>query len=539
MVKISARACLLPAIPALALLSFAGQRHGLWGSDEPREAEIAREMHASGDWVIPRLNGEPFLEKPPLAHLGAALVFLAAGGPTGEWCRIPSAAWGFAGLLATAWLGTMLLGPGAGLLAAFILATSVEWLYVTRHLLVDVPLAACVILSLALFWAGYTRSGALKALAYLGSACAAGGAFMAKGTVGIVIPLSAIAVYLLVRREYRELVLTACAFAAGLAAAAIPWVVMLAERGGRDALRVFLWDNQVLRFFSPGADHAGPPWYYLGGILEVLLPWTLLLPPALVALARRGRETGGDGRGRQYLLAAVAVPFAILSIASGKRQLYLLPLMPGFAIVLARWMTGEWPGARARWEDIWMRVCVACFAATAAAAGCAALGFAVAGGSGVVVSAVCAAAALVAAVSAVRMLRRGGRASAWRLVALAAIAWSAALTPAVWGKVDAEKGYAPLTAMLDANIRPKDILFMYTPGERDLGVVGFHTRAVLPVIGTPADLEATLGASGRNLILIREKVYERLKEQGALPPSAVVAARCALPHRNQVLLRGR
>ncbi|MEI6633916.1 MAG: glycosyltransferase family 39 protein [Chlamydiota bacterium] len=528
---------LLWAIPALAVLSFAGQRHGLWGSDEPREAEIAREMYASRDWVIPRLNGKPFLEKPPLAHLGAALVFQAAAGPTETWCRLSSAVWGLAGLLTTAWLGTMLLGPGAGLLAAFILATSVEWLYVTRLLLVDVPLAACVISSFAFFWAGYTRSGARKMLGYLGCALAAGGAFMAKGTVGIAIPLSAIAVFLLLRREYGELVRIAYSFAAGLAAAALPWVVMIAVRGGRGALRVFLWDNQVLRFFSPGADHAGPPWFYLAAIFEVLLPWALLLPPALIGLARARNETEKEKRGRQFLIAIGAVPFALLSIASGKRQLYLLPLMPGLAIAIARWAAGEWPGPRARWEYIWIRAGVVLFAVTAGGAWCAALGVAAAGRSAIGPGIAGAAAALGSAAIARRAFSREG-APGWSMVALAAIAWSAALSPFVWDRIEASKGYAPLTAMLDANLRPGDTLYGYMPGEREQGVVGFHRQELLPVIDTPEALDTALRVSGRTVVLMREKVYEELREQGALPSSAAVAARCALPHRNQILLRG-
>lgn len=537
MKRISPRS-LLWAVPALAILSLAGQRHGLWGGDEPREAEIAREMYASGDWVVPRLNGKPFLEKPPLAHLGAALVFQAAGGPTEEWCRLPSAAWGFAGLLATAWLGSMILGPGAGLLAAFILATSVQWLHITRYLLVDVPLASCVAISLAFFWAGYCRRGPAKALGYLGSALAAGGAFMAKGTVGIAIPLSAVAAYLLLRREWRELALSACAYAAGLAATALPWTAMLAARGGMDALTVFLWDNQVLRFFSPGADHAGPPWFYLVKLPEAFLPWVLLLPPAVLALVRSGGAPDRERRGGQFLLAAIVVPFALLSAASGKRQLYLLPILPGFAIATARWAAGEWPGGRGRGEVAWMRAAVALFAVAAGGAWCAALGVAAADRCAVGSAAVGAAAgALGAYAVARRALARGGSAG-WSLAALATIAWSAALTPAVWGRIDAAKGYAPLVAMLDAEIGPGETLCAYTPGERELGVVGFHRGALLPVIETPEGLAAALEPRRRNAVLMREKVYNRLVEEGALPPAASIAARCALPGRNQVLLRG-
>ncbi|HOE27568.1 MAG: glycosyltransferase family 39 protein [Candidatus Aureabacteria bacterium] len=539
--KRSAGVTLLWAVPALAVLSFAGQRHGLWGGDEPREAAIAREMHASRDWVVPRLNGEPFLEKPPLAHLGAVIVFDLAGGPDARLCRLPSAAWGFAGLLATAWLGAMLLGPGAGLLAAFILATSVEWLYITRHLLVDVPLAASVVVSFALFQAGYRRRGAPKALGYLGFAFAAGAAFLSKGTVGVALPLSAVSAYLLLRREYREFALLALVSAAGLLVVAAPWVLLLAARGGREALRVFLWDNQVLRFVSPGADHAKAPWFYLPAIFEIFLPWALLLPPAFLGLRRRPGESEGDRRSRQFVLAVLAVPFAILSVASGKRHLYLLPLLPGFAIAVARWAASADAAPPARWEGRWARAALVVFAAAAAAAWCAALGVAVYARHGAVAAAAGAAAGLAASAAVLRreLRKPPDRIPAWSMVALAIIGWAAPLTPAVWEMLEREKGYAPLAAMLEANVRQGETLFMYRPGERELGVVGFHRRAVLPVLETPAELDAALQASGGNVVLVREKVYDSLVGEGTLPASASVQARCLLPHRNQLLLRGR
>ena len=534
----SAQRSLLWAIPTLAVLSLAGQRHGLWGGDEPREAAIAREMYASRDLVIPRLNGEPFLEKPPLAHLGAVLLFDAAGGPTGRWCRLPSAAWGFVGLLSTAWLGAMLLGPGAGLLAAFVLATSVEWLYITRLLLVDVPLAACVALSLALFWAGYTRTGSSRAFGYLGSALAMGGAFLSKGTVGVVLPLSAVSAYLLLRREYRQLCAVAAFSAAGLALAAAPWVILLAARGGRGALRVFLWDNQILRFFSPGADHAKPLWFYLPVVFEVFLPWALLLPPALLSLARPGAETGQEGRGRQFILVAVAVPLLILSCASGKRHLYLLPLLPGFAIAVARWAAA----APARWEGRWTRAAIVVFAAAAAVAWCTALGIAVHARHGITAALAGAAAGLAGTAAIARRAYREApeRVPAWPMVAMAIIGWAAPLSPAAWEMIEREKGYAPLVSMLDANLRPGEALYAYTPGERELGVAGFHRGQAVRVIDSPERLDEVLRAPEGWLVLVRETVYDELTEKGKLPSFAAVHARCALPHqKGQVLLRGK
>ncbi|MCX6357294.1 MAG: glycosyltransferase family 39 protein, partial [Candidatus Aureabacteria bacterium] len=291
----------------LLVLFVPGQRHGVWGSDEPREAAIAREMYISGDWVTPTLNGSPFYEKPPLTYWGAAAAF------------------------------------DLTILAAFVLATSVEWIYISHLLLVDVPLAASVILALALFWYGYRAGGQRKRFGYIGCMIAAGGAFLAKGTVGVVIPASAIAAFLILRREWREIArLLAPWNILVLAAVTLPWIYLLAEQGGGRALHEFIWRNQVLRFFSPAADHAEPPWYYLPLLFEILAPWVIFLPPALYRLFRPCDAERRMDAGRQFLLAVIVVPFVLLSIASGKRQLYLLPLMPGFAIAIAIWCAGVW-----------------------------------------------------------------------------------------------------------------------------------------------------------------------------------------------------
>ncbi|MCX6354428.1 MAG: glycosyltransferase family 39 protein [Candidatus Aureabacteria bacterium] len=526
---------------ALLIIFFAGQRHGLWGGDEPRDAEIAREMYASSDWVIPRLNGMQFLEKPPLAYWGAVLVFRVAGRASVEICRIPSAIWGLIGALATAWLGSMLAGRRAGLLAALILATTVEWIYITHLLLVDVPLASCVALSFALFWYGYGAGGARKRLGYLGCALAMGGAFMAKGTVGIFIPAVAIAAFLAWRREWRECArLLSLWNIAALAATTLPWICLLAKRGGSEALHVFLWQNQFLRFFSSGADHAEPPWYYLPLLFELLAPWCVFLPVALFRLIRPCDEKGRGSAGRQYLLSAVVVPFILLSIASGKRQLYLLPLVPAWSLMIAIWVMGEWHPLQPRWELLWRDKGLALFSLLPIGAWSCALYFALREGPGIPV----AIAGLIVSMSIaiISFLPRrglsGGRRAGFA-IALLVMAYASVLSPSLWMPFEQKKGYAPLTLMLDENVKNRDMLYLYTPGEREIGVVGFHFQSLVHVLNSPEEIGRVLSASPGNYVLIREKLFGELISLGSLPSSAEVVARADIPHRNLLLLRGR
>ena len=524
---------------ALLLLFGAGQRHGLWGNDEPREAEIAREIYASGDWVVPRLNGQAFLEKPPLTHWGAALVFRAAGEATEAWCRVPSAFWGLIGALATAWLGGMLAGRATGILAALILATCGEWLYIAHHLLVDVPLAACVALSLALFWYGYRSADAQKRLGYLGCALAAGGAFMAKGMVGAVIPGSAIIFFLAWRREWRELVrLIAPWNVAACVAVPLSWVSALWMHEGTGALRIFAWDNQILRFISPTADHAHAPWYYLQILPEVLLPWVIFLPPAALGLFRPCGEKSVTNSGRQYLMAVIAVPFIVLSIASGKRHLYLLPLIPGFAIMIAAWIAGSWSPGRARWESLWQKVGFGLFAVLPAGSWGAALYYAIVQRSGVLVASIGVAASLLAACAVVAYaLRTRGARLAEISIALLILAYGAVRSPSLWAVTEKGKGYADFERMLDEQIRGGVALYVYGSGEQVLGVACFHLKKIFPVIQTPEELAKVLRPSSRNYLLIAEKVYLKLRAQNLIPRSAEIVAQSKFKRTAQLLLR--
>jgi len=524
---------------ALLLLFIAGQRHGLWGNDEPREAEIAREMSASGDWVVPRLNGQAFLEKPPLTHWGAALVFRAVGEPSEAWCRVPSAFWGLIGALATAWLGGMLAGRTAGLLAALILATCGEWLYIAHHLLVDVPLAACVVLTLALFWYGYGSGVGQKRLGYLGCAIAAGGAFMAKGMVGVIIPGSAIIVFLAWRREWREIArLIAPWNVAACVAVPLSWLGALWVREGTGALRVFVWDNQVLRFISSTADHAHAPWYYVLILPEVLLPWVIFLPPAALRLFRPSGEKSITDSGRQYLMAVIAVPFIVLSIASGKRHLYLLPLLPGFAIMIAAWIAESRSAWRARWESLWQRIGLSLFAVLPAGSWGAAWYYAIVQRSGVLVASIGTAASVLAACAAVAyaLRTRGGR-LAEILIALIILAYGAVLSPSLWAVTEKGKGYADFEGMLDKQIKGGVTLYIYGSGEQELGLVCFHLKRTVPVIQTPDGLAAVLQPGSRDYLLIAEKIYLKLRALKLIPPSVEIAAQSRLKRTTQLLLR--
>jgi len=529
---------LLALLPVFAV----GQRHVLWGADEPREAEIARELYASGDWVVPKLNGVPFLEKPPLTHWAAATVFHVLGEPSEEWCRLPAAFWGILMSLACFWLGSMLFGRRVGLLAAFVLATSQEFVIHTHTLLVDPPMATGVAWAFALFWYGYTSPGpGRRRLFYALTAAATGVAFLGKGPIGVVLPAAGVLVFLAWTKEWREAWrLLAPQNIAVFAALTVPWLVMVRTRGGSAVFRTFFWDNMVMRFFSGSADHAAPPWDYAFGIFEVMVPWVVFVPPVIFALARPGGIDATERRrGWQYLVSIMAGPLLLLSMASAKRPGYLLPLMPAFAVSVAAWLDGALGEREARWMRVWRAAGTVTLALAAVAAWGASGYLAVKANAGLAVSVVGILAALAGTVALVLSLRREGQQRLPVLaVGLALLTFFSLFSPSTFSAIDARRGYHTLTAAVAGTAVPGTTLYGFDMGERELGVVGFLRQVPTPQVASPRALGEVL-RDRQNLVLVSVEAMKRLQAQGEWPDTAEVVAAPEMSKRPYVVVRGR
>jgi 4-amino-4-deoxy-L-arabinose transferase-like glycosyltransferase len=525
---------------ALIPLFLLGQRHGLWGADEPREAEIAREMYVSSDWVVPRLDGRPFLEKPPLTHWAAAVVFHVIGGASAEWCRVPSALWGMLGSVACFWLGSMLFGRRVGVLAAFVLATSQEWLLDTHTLLADAPLAAGVVWSLALFWYGYTSGSRGQGhVAHFLAAGATGVAFLAKGPIGLVLPAAGILVFLAWRKELREAFrLVNPANVTVFAALAVPWLLLLRLRAGDTVFHTFFWDNMVLRVFSASADHAAPPWYYALAVFGVMVPWALFIPPVVYGLARPGKSVvEGRQRSWQFLVSIIAGPLVLLSLASAKRPSYLLPLMPAFAVAIAAWLDGALQEREGRWTRIWRVAGVWVLGAVAVAVWAFSGYLALQQGVDLWWS------FLGLAVSALGVAALGcaGRRRAARRVpavaaGLALLTSLSLVSPSTFHAIDARRGYRTLTAALDNVAVPGTRFYGYGMGERELGVVCFHLRETIPQVGGAEGLRRIL-LDPENVVLVNKLLMEQQRADGTWPEMAAVVAEPPMRLRHFVLVR--
>jgi 4-amino-4-deoxy-L-arabinose transferase-like glycosyltransferase len=305
----------------------------LWNPDEPREAEISREMWLSPS-VVPSLNERPFIEKPPLYYWTVAGVFEVFGKSSPALARSVSAAAGFMTLLLVFLWGRRDFSTGVGLLAAFGLATSVQFLVSSHWVLID-PLLM-LFLSIA-GWAGWelirNKGGLSRAVVFYVALVLA---LWTKGLIAPVLLGCGILAYAACRRSLlpvRALYPIAGVAVVVAATGLFAWLVY--REAGYDYVKEWFWVNHVQRFTSPeSTGHSRPFYYYLTALPVAVLPWWV----PFVDVFRSSRWRGGQlpALELRIYLAAVCVGMAlVLSASTTKREIYLLPLLPLLALLLA------------------------------------------------------------------------------------------------------------------------------------------------------------------------------------------------------------
>lgn len=324
--------CLLLALAAV-LFSVNLGGYDLWPADEPRYAEVAREMMVSGDYVVPTVNGETYFEKPPLLFWSQALLSLP-GGEVTEWtARLPSVLSALFVLVLTWLLARKLFDDSTAFWSVLILLTMQRFWWQARTGQIDMLLTACMMLSLYAFWNWeLSRRRGWLALLYGGMALG----LLAKGPPALVFPLLCIVAYHWRNRLGRKQTHWVLGTLAALAIMAL-WFVparMMAAGTAEDlaqgGMAGNIFRNTIGRMVL-GVSKADWPWMYLETIPVDVLPWALLLPWTLPWIWRT-RNSSASHR----LLWCWTVPALIFfSISIGKRAIYILPLFPVFAIYIA------------------------------------------------------------------------------------------------------------------------------------------------------------------------------------------------------------
>ena len=325
----------LALLAAFGLIWFAvlGVRP-LFNPDEGRYAQIPAEMLASGDFILPRLDGLVYLEKPPLQYWATALTLRMFG--HNEWAaRLPTATAAALTLVFVYLLGRRAFGAGHGLRAAAMTASMLLYVFMGQLITLDMALSCCLTIAVASFClAQLERGRAPRACRGWMLACwaAMGAATLTKGLVGLVLPGAVLVLYTLLQRDFatwRHLHL-----GKGLALYALlvlPWF-LLVERAHRGALDFLVVHEHFQRYLSTVHERYQPWWYFLAILAAGTLPW---LPQAARALLTGWRATQPRGRfdAARVLWVGAAFVLVFFSLSDSKLAPYVVPVLPLLALL--------------------------------------------------------------------------------------------------------------------------------------------------------------------------------------------------------------
>jgi 4-amino-4-deoxy-L-arabinose transferase-like glycosyltransferase len=319
-------------LAAVLALGFDLGGYPLLDPDEGRNAEVAREMAQSNDYVLPHLDGLPYLDK-PIVYFAAAAAVMELLGPTETAARLPAYLFTLATLVVVIVFVKRRWGPrpDPAWLAAIALATMPLVLGYARTTIFDSALTFATTLAILAFW----DERPVLAWAAIGLGA------ITKGPLAILIALATVIPYaLLIGRPLRRLFPLA-----GLgvfALVALPWFLAISARIPEFPHYVFVRET-FERVTTTRFHRTAPFWYYLPIVPVAAFPWIV---PVLARwkswrwawLARRVNPHAQDA---MLLACWVLGPLLFFTLNRSKLPQYVLPLMPPLALAAARILTRD------------------------------------------------------------------------------------------------------------------------------------------------------------------------------------------------------
>jgi 4-amino-4-deoxy-L-arabinose transferase-like glycosyltransferase len=311
---------------------------GLVGADEPRYAQVAREMLARHDWITPTFGGKPWLEKPALYYWQAMLAYRIFG--VSDWAaRLPSAL--DATLMVVAvYLFLRRFRPGFHLDGALMTASAAGVIGFARAASMDMPLTAAFTIALLAWYAWYESGGKLY-LAFFWVFLGLG--TLAKGPVAPVLAMVIIVIFAVAKGEHRLIFRTL--WIPGMlffCVVALPWYVAVQLRNP-EFFRIFVLQHNLARFSTDLYHHTQPFWYYLPVVLLGLAPWTMLVASAMLESIRgwwaeRREMFYSEDAFNAFLLVWLMVPIVFFSCSASKLPGYIVPAVPAGTLLLAEYV---------------------------------------------------------------------------------------------------------------------------------------------------------------------------------------------------------
>ena len=320
----------------------------LLGPDEPRYAQVAREMFLNRDLITPTLGGHTWFEKPALLYWLIAAGFKVFG--VSEWsARLGPAICGVLTVLAV-WCVAREVDRSFGFWSLIVMASCLGLIVFSRAASFDVVVTMTTTWSLAFFVLHELPTTRRKRLFLVGFYSFVGLSLLAKGLVGVVIPFGAVTFYYLLRRRWPQtsvLISLIWGIPLALAVSAI-WYGPVIARNGWSFIDEFFVQHHFARYVSNKYHHPQPIWFYPVIILMLALPWTIHLIAAL-AKVRSWNWRGDDSLSlvRVFSLAWLLFPIVFFSFSGSKLPGYILPAVPAVTLLVSDRLTAvrnsKWP----------------------------------------------------------------------------------------------------------------------------------------------------------------------------------------------------
>ena len=332
------------------------------GPDEPRYAEVAREMYATGDWITPRLGGIKWFEKPALTYWLLAMGY-AVFGENEFGARFGVAVASTFAALLLYFFGRRARSARFGYLSAAALVTCGLWPGFARGVTCDLPLTVAIEIALLSFflWESKELGAGADRLWYV-FCFALGLATLAKGLAGVALPMMIIAPYLILTGAWRSLLRPRLIIFGALIflATAAVWYAPVIARNGREFINEFFIGHHFQRYLSNKYRHPQPFYFFPLVAVAGSFPWSFYLLASVTrtkVCAWRGQTEVGQTevcpatkvfpiyRLRLFLLLWIAAPIAFFSFSWSKLPGYILPIFPAVALIiggeLERWWRDE------------------------------------------------------------------------------------------------------------------------------------------------------------------------------------------------------
>lgn len=508
----------LIAVVVAAMIT--GVHHGyLFGPDEPREAEIARETFRDGHWVVPRLCGLPFLEKPPLYYDLVALAYALSGRVTPTVARSVSLAFGLFMIIPAFAFGHRWRGSRMAWLTVLILLTMPRFWRYSHVILLDIAVGAFCTWALACFaWSAFWASGEKKrALALWLCALFSAAAFLTKGCAAffsiavVVIGFCAVERRWSVLRDlFSPLPLLSFLIPVGL------WILLFYREGGIGYLHEHFVNNLIgrflqrhyelpaIRFYHTDLGHRLPWYFYIQRLPEILGPWIVILPCAAwgAIMKIKNHSVRQDSSCFSFLLIWAFLPALLLSFSGIKERTYILPSYAGMAILMGSWLDGKLrAGREGLWEGIgWLWIVFPCALFSLCAAHMDAAYF-----TFVAACALCP----VVIFGIILFIKRRFTSATYAAFAIMLCVLMITHSPNVLYSWYKKKSYFELSRETWRLVGTHPLYF-YRPSDNIRGSVSFYADRTIQEFDQPEDLKKALSGPRRVYVIMEEGWFEAL-----------------------------